>query len=104
MPSNRCALLTLLVHVLSSIVLPVGVGLVAWLLRWLTDLTCSPYSQVCRTTSEFFSHAYAVVFSFLAIVALTKAKQIKDFVERIKRAIDVVVDASPPTAGKSKRD
>lgn len=69
-----------------------GIAFFAVVLRWITDWTCSPYSQVCKAGSEVLSHVYAVVFSFLAIVAMTKAKQIKDLVQRFKTAFEVLLD------------
>lgn len=77
-----------------------SVGFISMVLRWITDWTCSPYSQICRATSDFFSLSYAVVFFFMLIVGLTKAKQIKDFVQRVKKALQVLSDA--PTAAKAK--
>jgi len=71
------------------------------ILRWITDFTCSPYSQVCRTTSEFFSHTSSVVFCFLLIIGMTKAKQIRDFLGRFMKAVEAVSGASD---GKDKKD
>lgn len=78
-----------------------GVALAAFILRWIADTTCSPYSQVCRTSSDFLSHIYAVVICFLMIVGATKAKQIKDLVHRLKAAFEALNTAD---AGKLKKD
>ena len=73
-----------------SYALPLTVALVAFILRWIADTTCSPYSQVCRNSSDFLSHVYAVVVIFLLIVGATKAKQIKDLVNKFKTAFEVM--------------
>eukprot|EP00934_Nitzschia_sp_Nitz4_P008245 Nitzschia sp. Nitz4//scaffold42_size132992//87720//89495//NITZ4_003408-RA/size132992-processed-gene-0.16-mRNA-1//1//CDS//3329551745//8235//frame0 len=82
--------------------LPLTVALIAFVLRWIADSTCSPYSQVCRKSSDFLSHVYAVVVIFLMIVGATKAKQIKDLFQKIKAALEVMsVDAG---GSKQKKD
>jgi hypothetical protein len=53
-------------------------------------MTCSPYSQICRASSDLFSHVYAVVFCFLAILALTKVQQIKETLKRFQKAYEVM--------------
>lgn len=70
-------------------------------MQWIADATCSPYSEVCRAASGFFSHAYAVVFCFLAIIAFTKAKQLQDFAMRLKKAVEVIMVDSRPNKPKS---
>ena len=62
-------------------------------------MTCSSHSHVCRKGSDFFSHIYAVVVIFLMIVAGTKAKQIKDLINKLKTAFEVMNDG-----GKAKKD
>ena len=52
------------------------------------DGTCG--ASVCRATSEALSHLSAIVWSFLAIVAATKAKQIQELVSRIQTALQVL--------------
>ena len=74
----------------------------AYLARVITDATCSPYAQVCKSGSDLLSHIVAVVFCFLVIVAVTKGKQISDFVKRLKALFDAA--NSGPPAGKAKVD
>ena len=62
----------------------------AFVLRWIADATCSPYATVCKQSSEFLSHLYAVVIIFLLIVGATKAKQVKDFANRMKQAFELM--------------
>ena len=62
-------------------------------------MTCSSHSHVCRKSSDLFSHIYAVVVFFLMIVAGTKAKQIKDLIQKFKTAFEVMSDG-----GKAKKD
>ena len=81
------------------------IATLAVVLRWFTDMTCSPYSSVCRAASDVFSHTSAVVWCFLLIVGATKFKQIKDFLFKVKAALEAV--AAPPAAAqgnKEKRD
>ena len=47
------------------------------------------------------SHVYAVVVIFLLIVGATKAKQIKDMVNKIKTAFEVMNSSDN---GKQKKD
>jgi atlastin len=82
-----------------SYALPLAVALVSFILRWIADATCSPYSTVCKKSSDFLSHVYAVVIIFLIIVGATKAKQVKDIIERLKGAVQLLSDG-----GKAKKD
>lgn len=68
----------------------------SYFIRWFTDATCS--ATVCRAASEVFSHVYIVVFLFLVIVASTKAKQIKDALQRAKTMFEMM------TNEKNKKD
>jgi hypothetical protein len=70
--------------------LPLSVALIAFILRWIADATCSPYSHVCRKSSDLLSHIYAVVMIFLLIVGATKAKQVKELFNKVKSAIQVL--------------
>lgn len=72
--------------------IPTAMAVIAYILRWLTDLTCSPYSKFCKAGSELLSHAYAVVFCFLAILMATKVKQIQELLTRVRAAVAIVVD------------
>lgn len=45
------------------------------------------------------SHLYAVVISFMLIIAATKAKQISEYVQRLKAAFEMIT-----TDHKSKKD
>jgi hypothetical protein len=83
--------------------IPISIALIAYLLRWMADWSCSPYSQMCRNTSDFLSHIYAVVVCFLLIVVMTKAKQVKELVDRLKGAIQLVVNTNNDS-GKQKKD
>eukprot|EP00980_Cylindrotheca_fusiformis_P031089 scaffold25815_cov147-Cylindrotheca_fusiformis.AAC.1 len=80
-------------------VVPLTVALVSFILRFFADNTCSPYSGVCKKSSEFLSHVYAVVVCFMLIVALTKAQQVRELIVRIKAAAQVMNEPS-----KNKRD
>lgn len=49
-------------------IIPVSIGAIAYLLRVISDLTCSGWSDVCATSSDFFSHIYIALFFFFVIV------------------------------------
>jgi atlastin len=78
---------------------PLTVALVAFVLRWFADATCSLYSQVCEQSSDFLSHVYDVVVFFMIIIGTTKAKQVKELVEKIQGAIRLL-----SSDGKAKKD
>lgn len=66
------------------------VAFACYLVRFLLDWTCAPFSQICRKGSELFSHIYAVVICFLLIIAFTKAKQFSELLQRVKAAAVVL--------------
>ena len=80
---------------------PLTVALGAFILRWIADATCSPYSSVCKKGSDFLSHVYAVVVCFLLIIGATKAKQVQEFASRAKGAFELLVADG---GGKVKKD
>ena len=84
--------LTILIPAMLRYLLPLLVAFLSFALRWLADFTCSSWSQTCRASSELLSHIYMVVFFFLAIVASTKAKQISDLFDRLRAAINLIMD------------
>lgn len=86
---------------LETYIIPLSVAFLSFMFRFIADYTCSPYSHVCRKSSEFFSHVYAVVLCFMLIVGMTKAQQIKELVTRIKAAAQMLNDGS---SNKAKRD
>jgi hypothetical protein len=65
----------------------------------IADTTCSSWSNVCRSGSDFLSHMYAVVICFMLILMATKAQQIKAAMSRIKQAVALLLDD-----GKLKKD
>jgi len=67
----------------------------------VADFSCSGYSQTCRATSELLSHIYAVVIIFLLIIGATKAQQVKQFFDRLKKAVEIVASGGD---NKAKRD
>lgn len=88
--------------------IPLAVALGSYIVRLLFDWTCAPWSQMCKNSSDLLSHVYAVVLFFLVIVASTKAKQIGDFVTRLKTMLEAMNNggaAAPARGGpKSKAD
>jgi hypothetical protein len=86
-------------YILRSYIIPILLGLFSYIVRWLTDLTCS--ASVCKASSEVLSHTYAVVWSFLFIIALTKFKHIKDTAGRLGKALEILMDTQ--TSKKSDK-
>jgi len=87
---------------LETYLLPLTIALVSYILRVVADSTCSSWSNVCRRSSDAFSHLYAVVLCFMFILAATKAQQIKGLVQRIKSALELIMSSND--GGKAKRD
>lgn len=84
--------------VFNRYLVPLSVAFLSMVLRWITEWTCAPYSTVCKAGSELLSHIYAVVFCFLAIIALTKMKQIQEGFRRVQVALQALqTPASPRT-------
>jgi hypothetical protein len=79
------------------------IALLAIVLRWLTDMTCSPYSEICRAGSDLFSHVYAVILIFFVIIGATKAQQVKAVLKKFQSAWEVMND-SPASGSKRKSD
>jgi len=82
---------------------PASVGLVAYILRSMADFFCSAHSQTCRNSSEMLSHIYAAAFCFMFILAVTKAKQLKDFFQSVVNFAKLFL-ANGGDGGKAKRD
>jgi hypothetical protein len=80
-----------------------AVAFAAYILRWIADWTCSPYSQYCRTASENLSHFYVGVVFFMIMIGATKAKQVKDFFDRVKAVVQLVLNEGSE-GGKTKKD
>lgn len=76
---------------LETYILPLAIALVAYVLRVIADTTCSSWSTVCRSSSDFLSHLYAVVLFFMLILAATKAQQIKVVAGRFKAAAQLLM-------------
>lgn len=85
---------------LETYILPLAIAIVAYIFRVIADNTCSSWSSVCRTSSDFLSHLYAVVVCFMLILALTKAKQIKEVADRVKTALNLLM----ADGSKKKKD
>eukprot|EP00548_Thalassiothrix_antarctica_P005198 CAMPEP_0194141194 /NCGR_PEP_ID=MMETSP0152-20130528/10655_1 /TAXON_ID=1049557 /ORGANISM="Thalassiothrix antarctica, Strain L6-D1" /LENGTH=569 /DNA_ID=CAMNT_0038839743 /DNA_START=99 /DNA_END=1808 /DNA_ORIENTATION=- len=84
-------------------ILPLVIALAAYILRVFADTTCSSWSSVCRKSSDFLSHLYAVVACFMLIIGLTKAQQIRALVRRVKQAFEVLLDFETVDKGKKRK-
>mmetsp|Transcript_21838 Transcript_21838/g.45584 ORF Transcript_21838/g.45584 Transcript_21838/m.45584 type:complete len:596 (-) Transcript_21838:94-1881(-) len=80
------------------VVIPVAIGLLSYILRHLTDFTCSPYSDVCKAGSELLAHTYAVVACFMLILLATKMKQVQEMFEKFRTVLEMVMEQ------KTKKD
>jgi len=83
-------------------IVPMFIAVASYIMRFISDMTCSSWSQSCKVTSEVLSHFYAVAFFFMVIVAFTKAQQIKEVIQRISKAIEVMNQS--PASNKQKAD
>lgn len=77
------------------------VGLASYLVRTFLDFTCAPHATVCRVGSELAHHASAVVWCFLAILAMTRYQQLKQHFQQLRRGIDLFLEVQPQ-AGAAK--
>merc|ERR1712151_487350 len=71
-------------------ILPLSIAFGAYLLRVISDWTCAPWSHICKRSSVILAEIYAVVFCFLAILVVTKGKQIMEIFKKIRKAFEVV--------------
>lgn len=97
-PFVEAVMLTIIFFV-CSYAIPLTVALASFIFRFVADHTCSPYSDVCKKSSEFFSHVYAVVICFMLIVGVTKAQQVRELIQRVKTAAQMLNETT-----KSKND
>jgi len=84
---------------LETFIVPAFIAIISWISRWFVDLTCSPYSAVCKAGSEALHHTWWVVFFFLVLVGATKYRQLKDSFARFYKVIDMMMkdgDSSKP--------
>ena len=75
------------------------VALGAFLVEKFLNFTCAPHATVCQVGSELASHAYAVVFCFMAIIVATRFQQVKEHVGRMCQALDVVLGGNASGGG-----
>jgi hypothetical protein len=80
-----------------------AIAFVSYILRVLADTTCSSWSTVCRQSSSLFAHIFAVVVCFMLILAATKAKQIKEWLDRFQAAFGALSDGGAGGGGGRKQ-
>lgn len=76
----------------------------AYIFRAIFDWTCSPYSQYCRQASDNLSHLYVGVIFFAMMIGATKAKQVKDFIDKVKSVAQLVLNEGAGQGEKAKKD
>ena len=84
--------------------IPLSIGFISIVFRWAADWTCSSWSQTCRSSSEFFSHVYQVVFFFLVIIGSTKIKQVSEAAQRMNVAWKAMQGGSSNQTSMEKKN
>ena len=79
-------------------VIPGAVALVSWVLRTITDLTCSGWSKTCKASSDFLSQITTLVALFFVVVCVMKGRLIAERFNQLRGMFQVVA----PVAPKSK--
>ncbi len=77
--------------------IPMGIAVVAFILRWIADTSCSSWSSTCKLTSEIMGHLYMAIFTVLLIIS---AGRIKGLYSHLRAFIPFQVDV-PPCAVKN---
>lgn len=73
--------------------LPLIVALGAFILRWMSDATCSlEYKDYCSRVSSGMGHIYVGIFTFLAIMS---ANKIRLFVDYCRQVVPVLLGMDP---------
>ena len=84
-------------------IIPGGIAVCSSTMRWTVDWTCSHWSSTCRAGSEFLSHIIMIIFFFMLIIAATKAKQIKEAIDRVVTAMSALNGNSGGSAGTGSK-
>ncbi|CAM9450639.1 unnamed protein product, partial [Chrysoparadoxa australica] len=56
--------------------LPMCVATCAFVLRWIADWTCAPWSDTCKLAADGLGHIYVGVFTFMLILSAGKIKRL----------------------------
>lgn len=65
-------------------VLPLLIALTAFLLRWVSDSTCSlEYRDYCSRISSGMGHIYVGIFTFLAVVSANKIRLLVEYARQV---------------------
>lgn len=87
-------------HGLEVVFVPLAIGFLSFVLRYIADSTCSSWSQTCKASSDLLAELYTILFIFLLIVASTKMKEINEIYERIKETVQILQFGSKDTEKK----
>lgn len=80
------------------VLIPGGGLIVAAVIQWVLDVTCSPYAKVCKNVSSSMAEVYAITFCFLAIVVLTQFERIRQVLHPFWTAFHASVNSNTQTA------
>lgn len=74
--------------------MPLTIGIISFLLRHVTDASCSSWSQTCQRGSEILVEVYTIITLFLMIIASTKHKQISEMYSRLSGAVSILLSGA----------
>lgn len=57
-------------------IVPIGLALLSYILRWVADASCSEWSTTCRHGSHALGHVYATIFMFMLIMSFGRITQL----------------------------
>mmetsp|Transcript_11734 Transcript_11734/g.14589 ORF Transcript_11734/g.14589 Transcript_11734/m.14589 type:complete len:558 (-) Transcript_11734:221-1894(-) len=84
---------------METVLIPLIIGIIAYILRKVSDGTCSSWSQTCKASSDILSEVQIIVSCFILIVSVTKAKQFKVLIDKLVAAYRTFSGAqAQPTA------
>jgi len=76
------------------VIMPLTIGIISFLLRHVTDASCSSWSQTCQRGSEILVEVYTIITLFLMIIASTKHKQISEMYSRVSGAASILLSGA----------
>jgi len=73
-----------------TFIVPSIIAVLSYILRSISDMTCSSWSQTCKAGSDALSHILAVACIFLGIVYFTKAKHMNEKISKAYNALKIM--------------
>jgi len=81
---------------METIMVPFVIGVASYILRKVADTSCTSWSDTCCAGSNVLSEVQIVVFIFLGIVSMTKAKQFRVLFNNMMALYRTLVPAAVP--------